>query len=430
MEHQTQAFSFGEAPTGKFSRRECCRGCGSPRIQSFLDFGRVPLAGDFRTPSEASHLRLYPMDLAFCADCSLVQIPNVVAPEVIFSDYRYLSSITQTLRSHFADYASEIAQLVGAPDGALVVDVGCNDGVLLDPLRQLGVNVVGVDAAENVVERTRKNGHTVYSGFFGAEIAERVRAAHGTARFINASNVFAHIDDLTSFLGGVKVLLDEDGYFGIEVHYVRDLLEGTQFDTVYHEHLCYYSLKSLAILLEKNGLCMDAVSRRGMHGGAIRVIARPITASRTTHHEAVVSLIAEELRGGLHSIATYERFGSDARSRMRKLTIEVEQLVSDGRKICAYGAAGRATILLNVCELSTNSIQFVADESPSRIGRLVPNVGIPIVSHDEFERQQFDYCLISAWNYADEIMRKTRDKMRRENAKWIIPLPHFSVVSP
>ncbi len=334
---------------GDHQRRSTCRACLGTSLTSFLDYGSVPLAGDFLPQAFVGRERLYPMDLVVCHDCSLVQILNVVAAEELFTDYRYLSSITSTLTDHFRTYAVFLQQCLADEPEPLVVEIGCNDGVLLSPLKELGIRAVGVDAAENVAEIALKKGLDVVHAFFCHAVAKQLRAGHGTANVITASNVFAHIDDLDEVLKGVDCLLADDGTFLVEVHYIADLLEKFQFDTVYHEHLCYYSLHALQHLLGRFDFVPVDVQRLPMHGGAIRVAFQRTAAARV--QPSVADLLDFERQTGVTSVDTYQRFGAQAQACKASIRKFVTQRRSSGRTISGYGAAGRATILLNYCGL-------------------------------------------------------------------------------
>jgi SAM-dependent methyltransferase len=411
---------------GEYHRRQTCRVCGGSRLSTFLDYGNMPLAGGFLPAERLSETKFYPMDLAMCADCTLVQIRNVVAGEVLFTDYRYLSSMMATLSQHFREYASVLKEQVLPVRDPFVVEIGCNDGVLLTPLRELGVRAVGVDAAENVVAITRQRGHEVMHGFFGVEIADEIVARHGRPDVITASNVFAHIDDLDEVMRGVDRLLAPDGTFIVEVHYIVDLLDTFQFDTVYHEHLCYYSLHSLRVLYERFGFTITEVRRLPMHGGAIRVYCRRTTSTKTSS-ALVTKMLEEEHVRGIDLPATYERFGAAvevARDRLRTFLFERK---SQGRSLSAYGAAGRATTLLNYCRLDRSIVDYIVDESPFRCGRYVPGVNIPIVAPSVLRERPTDDCLITAWNYRAEIVAKSQDFLA-SGGTFIMPLPEIESI--
>ncbi len=411
-----------EKDIGVYKRRDNCRVCGSKEILSFLDFGDMPLAGDFRRKAMLGDSKFYPMDLAVCLECSLVQIPNVVSPDVIFSDYRYLSSITKTLMRHFHDYALLLKQTVLPKESPFVVEFGCNDGVLLQPLKELGVRVLGVDAAENVVEVARGKGLDVIHGYFGSTVASGILDSHGKADVITASNVFAHIDDIDEVMEGVKVLLADEGVFIVEVHYIGDLLDGFQFDTVYHEHLCYYSLSALQCLFKKHDFKITDVQRLPMHGGAIRVFSKRMTSKISEIRPSVVEMYNLEKGVGLIEGDTYLKFGESVIRHRDRLQSVVGDRIKSGRTMSAYGAAGRATILLNYCQFYNGTIDYVVDESPFRIGRYVPGVQIPIVDREVFAENITDDCIITAWNYREEIVEKERQYISG-GGTFVLPLP-------
>lgn len=412
---------------GSFHRRINCRICNSSNLKTFIDFGDMPLAGNFVFESDVSDINYYPMDLSVCLDCSLVQILNIVDPEILFTDYRYLSSITNTLTAHFQDFAHYLHSNFLKND-SLLVEIGCNDGVLLKPLMTLGARVVGVDAAENVIEIAREKGLDVIHGFFGLEVSNRLKESHGKATVITASNVFAHIDDLDNVMQGVDNLLSEEGVFIVEVHYVLDLIKDFQFDTVYHEHLCYYSIHALRELYQRFGLSIINVQHLPMHGGTIRVFASRIDSKTHNTNQVVQEMLDSEIEHGLLSKDVYVKFGIKVGDFRNQIVEFLNQRHSSGRSLCAYGAAGRATILLNFCDLNSSKIEYIVDESPFRVGRYVPGVNIPIVSRDYFFTNPTADCLITAWNYKDEILGKEEWYLNNGN-EFIVPLPKINVLS-
>jgi SAM-dependent methyltransferase len=412
---------------GVYKRRNNCRVCGGKEIFSFIDFGAMPLAGDFRPKEMLVNTKFYPMDLAVCLECSLVQIPNVVSSEIIFSDYRYLSSITKTLMQHFNSYAKLLKNSVLPEKLPFVVEFGCNDGILLKPLKELGIKALGVDAAENIVGIAREKGLDVVQGYFGSIVAKDILCSHGKADVITASNVFAHINDIHEVMEGVKVLLADEGVFIVEVHYIGDLLEDFQFDTVYHEHLCYYSLTAIQYLFEKHGLIITNVQKLPMHGGAIRVFSKRITSNETKVNPRVVEMLKLEAQWGLKEKSTYIEFGKNVIKYREELQLVIKNRIESGRTICAYGAAGRATILLNYCGFDSHIIDYIVDESPSRIGRYVPGVNIPILDRETFSKKPSDDCLITAWNYQDEIIEKENNFISAGGV-FIVPLPKIEFI--
>ncbi|MEO5341287.1 MAG: class I SAM-dependent methyltransferase [Magnetococcus sp. MYC-9] len=396
--------------------------CQSGNLREFADFGLMPLAGDFQPCHAISECKVYPLKMAVCLDCSLVQVLNVVPMEVLFSDYRYLSSITHTLIKHFADYAEYLKSHLLSGENPLVVEFGCNDGVLLSPLKGLGVRCVGVDAAPNVVKIARDRGLEVYEGYFGGSLAQEIVGAHGLADVITASNVFAHTDDLEEIMKGVDLLLGDDGVFIVEVHYVVGLISGFQFDSVYHEHLLYYSLTSISNLFARYGMRSFDVHELRMHGGAIRVFACRNASHKWPQSDSVTTMLLHERDMGVHTFDYYSGFGKKMavyRSTLHDLLVSKKRA---GCTISAYGASGRGTILLNYCGLDSSLIDYVVDESPSRIGRCVPGVDIPIRDRSYFHAHSTDICLITAWNYQDEVIAKEQGYIDR-GGEFIIPLP-------
>lgn len=427
MRHNLEVRNMNPLEIGSYTRRETCRVCLGRNVVSFLDYGNVPLAGDFLVRERLGQEKLYPLDLVVCLDCTLVQIANVVDATQIFTDYRYLSSVTTTLMSHFADYARILKDRVLRGSDGLVVEIGSNDGVLLSRLKELGVKAIGVDAAENVVRIAKAKGLNVQHGYFGTRVAREIEATHGVANVVTASNVFAHIDDLDEVIKGVDGLLAPDGKFIVEVHYLLDLLSKFQFDTVYHEHLCYYSLTALSRLFNRFDFVITDVDRLPMHGGSIRVYAQRRSAGSTSPSTAVSLLLDLEQEAGIQNLSTYEQFGRDVSECRNKLLQFILERKGQGRSLSGYGAAGRSTILLNFCGLDSKLIDYVVDESPSRIGRYIPGVGIPVVPREYFWSHPTDDCLVTAWNYRDEIVGKEGEFLAN-GGSFIVPLPELELL--
>jgi len=412
---------------GAYRRRQVCRICGSNNLTVFLDYGNVPLAGGFLTKEQLEEEKLYPLDIAVCLDCSLVQILNVVSPEALFTDYRYLSSVTQTLSQHFREYAEVLRRNVLPKDNSFVVEIGCNDGVLLAPLQKIGVKALGVDPASNVVEVAWQQGLEVINDYFTLEVAKRIAAEFGKADVITASNVFAHIDDLDEVMRGVDSLLTSHGTFVVEVHYIVDLVEGLQFDTVYHEHLCYYSLHALSTLYHRYGFEIVDAERLPMHGGAVRVFSKRTQASQGHKSEILKQMMEYERRLSINESDLYIRFGQQVvqyRDQLLELLIERKR---NSRTLSGYGAAGRATTLLNFCKIDNSMMEYIVDASPFRFGRYVPGVRIPIVPPSTLAERPTDDCLITAWNYRVEIIDKEQVYLER-GGKFILPLPQIEIV--
>ena len=399
--------------------RTTCRVCGSGQLLLLVDYGQMPLAGGFLTADELEYQAAFPLRLARCADCTEMQILDVVPPSEIFTQYSYVSSTTRTLIDHFAEMGRDIVASEQA-SGRLVVEVGCNDGVLVRPMITAGARVVGVDPSDVALRASQAGGWPLVQTYFDEASAARVASEYGLARIVTGNNVFAHVDDLHAIVRGVTTLLADDGVFVFEVQYQGDLLALVQYDTVYHEHVCYHSLTALARLLGAHGLRIVDVERIPIHAGSIRV-----TAARAGTPRVAAPIVAGMLAA--ESGWNVDRFGEQVESRRVTLRNLVRDLRRAGRRIVGYGAAGRSTILLNFCELGTDLVEYVVDMSPLRSGKFVPGVSIPIVPPDVFHAQPPDYAIMTAWNYEEEILRKEQDFLSR-GGRFIVPLPNVRIV--
>ncbi len=406
-----------------FKRRNTCRVCKKSDVVSFLDFGPLPLAGGFVEPGVPPPDPLIPLDVAFCRNCSLVQILNVVDANILFKHYYYLSSVTTTLSKHFETLAHEVGRILSPKKNPFVVEMGCNDGVFLVPLQQQGIACLGVDGSENVSKIARSRGVNVVTGFFGPAIAEDILKKYQPADIFVASNVFAHIDDMDAVMQGLAHLLAPDGTFICEVHYVGDLLEKTQFDTIYHEHLCYYSLFALQTLFDRYQMQIVDVVRTSIHAGSIRIYVKrkPAVISSAVEH-----LRAYEASHGIRELVTYQNFAARTLAVKNAIFSLCSELVNKNKRLVGYGAAGRATTLLNYCHLGTDILHYVVDESPLRAGRFVPGVRLPIVKPEVFRQDHVDYAIILAWNYEAEIRAKESGFTQR-GGKFVVPLPEVKV---
>jgi novobiocin biosynthesis protein NovU/D-mycarose 3-C-methyltransferase len=346
-----------------------------------------------------------------------MQVRESVDPQIIFTTYSYSSSVNRTLAAHFAEMAEVLHGM--ARDG-LVAEFGCNDGVLLNPLRKLGARVVGIDPSDVAQRASAENGWPLVRNYFNRETASQVRAEHGPAAVITANNVCAHVEDPNVLMEGVAQLLADDGSFVFEVHYQGDLLADGQYDTVYHEHTCYYSLVSLQKLLARHGLRVVNVRRIPIHCGSIRVTAVREESGKNPD-PSVAAMVAEERH--------LDARGFTERAHRHRLLLRkvIADLVSSGKKVAAYGASGRATILINFCGLGPDLLDHVSDLSPLRYGRVVPGVGVPIRPRSEFRSTAPDYALITAWNYEAEIVRDEREFLAQGNA-FIVPLPEIRII--
>jgi novobiocin biosynthesis protein NovU/D-mycarose 3-C-methyltransferase len=372
----------------------------------------MPLAGGFLSavgPGVSDPL--FPLSVHICGRCSLVQILNAIDPDVLFQNYSFSSSTIGPLVEHFASYAD---RLVERFHPKVVVEFGCNDGVLLAPLKQAGVRAIGVDISENIGDLARGKGLEVLTGPFDDQMADRILRTAGPADIVTGSNAFAHNDRPDIILSAARKLLRADGHLCLEVMYAGDLIEQWQWDTLYHEHLTFYGLGSLSRLLELHGFCLVDAERIPMHGGSLRVCAalsqsQPI-APGAQH------ILEDEEKLGLNRVATWVGFGAQV-GRKIGIVRDVLEAISTRHTIWGYGAAGKATMWVNACGMQY--LGGIVDASPLRAGKFMPGTHTPIVFPDEFRRANPDYVFVTAWNYADLI----KSKEQWYTGTWVTPLP-------
>jgi hypothetical protein len=392
--------------------RSACRACENGALEQILDFGPLPLAGGFLDGPEAIACeKKHPLVIHVCNSCGLVQVLNPVDPEVLFQDYSFSSSTVKPLRDHFEAYA---AWLIERFEPRLVVEFGCNDGVLLAPLARAGVKAIGVDVSKNITEFARAKGLDVVTGYFNPETALRVVEQYGSADVVTGSNAFAHNDRPDLILEAARIVLRDGGSLCLEFMYALDLLEQLQWDTLYHEHLTFYSLATVRTLLRRHGFQVVDAQRVPMHGGSLRVTA-------SSQPDAVLSrdacdLLQHEINVNLNCAETWRGFAERSRRKIG-IVAEVFDALSRTNTIWAYGAAGKATMWVNAANMYY--LGAVVDESPLRAGKLMPGTHTPIVFPDKFRENPPDHVFVTAWNYANYI----RSREGWFKGTWSAPLP-------
>lgn len=399
----------------EYTPRARCASCGSVALKWVLDLGSLPLAGCFPTVAELDATEAYPLKLAFCEACRLVQAGGVVPADLLFRDYRYLSSVG--LQEHFTNLASALTHRYSLRESSLVVEMGSNDGVFLAPLKALGIPARGFEPSNNVSQIAISRGCDIIHDYFSRASAE-TNFKQGSVDLFFAANCFAHVDGVSDLVAGVDYLLKPGGHAVIEVHDVRNVLAQTQYDFIYLEHSFYYSLTSLAHLFEKHGLRVVDYEEIPIHGGSLRVhVARPAVKPTA----AVAARLQEENRpGGAATWAAYEAFSDAATAHMQALRKMLEQCRGQGLRVVGYGASGRANVLCNTCNLGPDLVEYIVDESPERVGRFIPGVKIPIRSKAEFDTDRPpDVILLLAWNYSRRIMAK----LQGHNFTYLVPFP-------
>ncbi len=369
-----------------------CRFCGSKNIPVFIDLGETPLAGEFLEKKDIGKEKFYPLKLYRCEKCSLIQLQTPVDRKELFQSF--LSSVS--MKQHFTDYANEMVKRF-LKKGDRVVEIGSNDGVLLKPLKDAGIRVLGVEPVKKIADIANRKGVPTVIDFFSVKVAKKIGKV---ADMVLANNVLAHIEDMDGIMRGIKIILKDDGILVFEVHYLLDLVEKMQYDNIYHEHINYYSIASLAPFLKKYGFEIFEVKRVPTHSGSIRVYAKQLPE---------------------YKIKNFKTNVTKQRKAFRSL---LKRLKKSGKKVIGYGASGRANTMLNYCGITSDLIEYIIDESPLRYGRLTPGTHIPVVPPKGIDYKDVDYVVILAWNYEKEI----REKLKNHVVKYIIPLPRVRII--
>ena len=403
-----------------------CRSCGHPDLQLFLSLGETPLADallddEMLTQPEPR----FPLEVAFCPECSLVQILEEVPPEQLFVDnYLYFSSFSDVLTSHAKTHADALIEQRRLGPDSLVVELASNDGYLLRNFVQQGVPVLGIDPAPEQADAAEAVGVPTLREFFGVELAERLRRERRAADVIIANNVMAHVPDLNGFVRGMRVLLADDGIATIENPYVRDLIDEIEFDTIYHEHHCYFSCTAVDALMRRNGLSLNEVEYfSDLHGGTLRWTVSP----QVDVGDSVRSYLEQERAAGISSFEYYDGF----RHRVEQLRTELRAMLTDlkaqGARIAAYGAAAKGSTLVNYVGIGDDLVDYVVDRNTHKQGLYMPGVHLPIRDPAVLLDDQPDYLLLLAWNFADEIMDQQAE-YRRRGGRCIVPVPTPTIV--
>ena len=404
-----------------------CRGCGHDSLLEVLAFGEMPLSNGLLSESQLSREEpKVPLTVVFCPACSLVQIRETVAPEILFSaEYPYFSSVSDAWVAHCRDNAVELMETRKLGPSHRVIEIASNDGYLLRNYAARGIPVLGIDPAAGPAAVARRNGIPTREEFFGRDMAEALSAEGIRADVIHANNVLAHVADLTGVVDGIRILLTDNGVAVIEAPYVRDLIDHCEFDTIYHEHLCYFSVTAISRLMARQGLVLTDVRRLTTHGGSLRLYVQRVGAPSP----AVEHLLNEEQKLGVDRADFYRDFAVRVRSIQTTLKALLESLKRGGQRIAGYAVSAKGAILLNSSGIDGRLIDYVVDRSPYKQGKAMPGVHLRVYDPARLlEAPVPDYLLLLAWNFKDEIMEQ-QEEYRKRGGKFIVPIPVPAIVA-
>jgi len=405
-----------------------CRFCAARVTTTFVDLGMQPLSNSYVSTDAADAMEpFYPLHVRVCHDCLLVQLPELEAPEQIFREYAYLSSVSESWLSHCARYASEMIERFGVGSRSLVIEVASNDGYLLRFFKERSVPVLGIEPAANVAPIAERAGIPTLTRFFGTALARELADSGKRADLLVGNNVLAHVPDVNDFVRGLAVVLARDGVLTMEFPHVGRLIEQSQFDTIYHEHFSYLSFGTVKRIFAAHDLLVFDVEQLPTHGGSLRVYACHRGRGRPASSR-ITALENAERAQGLDSLAAYTSFSERAREVKRALLEFLIARKRERKELVAYGAAAKGNTLLNYCGIRSDFIDYVADRSPLKQGKLLPGSHIPVVGPERIEETRPDYVLILPWNLKDEIARQLAF-VERWGARLVVPIPTVEVIS-
>lgn len=411
---------------GKFSKN--CAFCESSNLDLIMDFGKMALAGGFLKEKDFEKEPKFKMRMAFCNDCHAVQIIDSIKPDLMFKDYFYFSSSIKTLREHFINYASEVTERFININHSSVLEFGCNDGILLKPLADLGIKtIIGVDPADNVISTIDDSRINTICDYFNENISKKILQDYGKIDLVMANNAYAHIDKIQETTRAIKNVLSKDGVFVFEVHYLGVVIDELQYDMIYHEHIYYYSLLSAINHFKRYSMKVFDVKELPIHGGSYRFYVCNEHGKHASHiSKNINKVLDKEIKKGYNSFDTFKEFSLNVKRVKNDLMILLEKLKSKGKKIAGYGASGRANTMIQYCGIDNNLVDYMIDDADAKQGFFTPGSHLEIRSNKALYENPPDYVIVFAWTFFDEIKSKN-EKYIENGGKFIIPLPEVSI---
>lgn len=403
-----------------------CRFCKSQKLVLILDFGFSPLGNRFLSSEDLQKPETYyPLELYLCESCSLSQLGYVPPSDTVYNpDYAYEAGITKKRREHHFEMAKSICERFAVPKGSFVVDIGSNVGVLLEGFKSQGMDVLGVDASDNVADIARKKGIDTITGFFGESIAGEI-TQNNKAKVVTATNVFAHLNNYVDFMNGIKKLLDDDGIFVFQVHYFLDLVENLQYDMIFHEHILFESVKPLTLFFDSVGMQIFDVERKDIDGGTIRCFACR-KGERSVSH-TVQKLLEEEKKTGIHSKEKLLEFAQRVKNHREEFFSLLYDLKKKGKRIVAISMPAKGVALFNYCKINDTMIEYATERSALKIGKFAPGSHIPVKPDSILLKDMPDYAVLLAWNFEKEIIENNMQYLQN-GGKFIVPIPKPRIV--
>jgi C-methyltransferase C-terminal domain/Putative zinc binding domain/Methyltransferase domain len=420
--------AFGDDGSVARMKSFACRFCGTVLEHRVVDLGMSPLCESYLPEDQLDQMEpFYPLHVWVCHKCFLVQLNEYVSGEEIFTEYAYFSSYSTSWLEHAKQYVDMISERLGLDENSFAIELASNDGYLLQYFVERGIPCLGVEPAANVAAVAIEKGVPTEVAFFGREQAEKMRAAGQTADLVLGANVLAQVPDLNDFVAGIPLILNPGGTVTIEFPHVMRMLDENQFDTIYHEHFCYFSLISAEEIFAGHGMTIFDVEEIWTHGGSLRIYARHAAGDDRPVTERLLELRAREEAAGFRDPKTYERFEEQVRETKRALLELLTGIKRDGKTIVGYGAPGKGNTLLNYCGIRTDFVDFTVDRNPYKQGRFLPGTHIPIHAPERLDEARPDYILILPWNFKDEILEQLA-YAREWGAKFIVPIPEPTVL--